>query len=73
MNLAGALVRLGSLVVSLFGLVAFGTLLSALVFGIEGVPAVGAFAVLGLLAVSVVAAVAWGRWTARAPRETPYW
>ena len=73
MNLTGALVGLGSLAASLFGLLAVGTLLSALVSGIEGVPTAGAFAVLGLLAVLVVAAVVWGRRTARAPRETPYW
>lgn len=72
-DLTAALVRLGSLACALLALVALGGLLSAVASGVAGVPALGLLATLLLLVGGVVAAVAWGRRTARAPWETPYW
>lgn len=73
MDLTAPLVRLGSLVVTLLGVVALWTLLSTVVYGVEGVSTVGVLATLLLLTAGVVAAAAWGRRTARVDRETPYW
>lgn len=73
MDLTAALVRLGSLVGSLLGVVALGVLLSTVASGVDGVPSLGLVVTLVLLAVATVAAVVWGRRTARAPWETPYW
>ncbi|ESP87230.1 hypothetical protein [Candidatus Halobonum tyrrellensis] len=73
MNVTGALVRLGSLGCALAFVGALAALLSSVAAGAAGVPAVGLLLTLGLLVVGVAAAVAWGRRTARARWETPYW
>ncbi|UIO98737.1 hypothetical protein Hbl1158_09285 [Halobaculum sp. CBA1158] len=72
MEFLATLVRIGSLL-SVLTVAAAGSFLLATGAGADGVPTLGLFATLGLLVVATAVAVAWGRGTALARRETPYW
>ncbi|QZP38036.1 hypothetical protein [Halobaculum magnesiiphilum] len=72
MDLTAALVRLGSLV-SVLAAAAALALLAAGGVGADGVPVLGLLATFALVAGAVAVAVAWGRRTAPARWETPYW
>ncbi|MXR42239.1 hypothetical protein GRX01_12930 [Halobaculum sp. WSA2] len=72
MEFTASLVRMGSLLSVLTAAAAVAFLL-ATGGAVRDVPTVGLLATAGLLVVATLAAVAWGRGTARARWETPYW